>query len=150
MRIQTDKKFLKRINELRGKQSKAAFARQCGINPTTMLGYLNGTSNPLLENLRKIAAALGVTVGWLVDDETVIYRDVTDKSQTVIGNGQVVAGKEIKGNVSVGEQPQTRMEGFLDDDERELILMMRDLGGKRVLNKFKRELLELQKFIDGE
>lgn len=52
-----------------GRAGKTAFAEKCGIKPTTMLGYLKGSSQPNLENLIKIASSCNVTVGWLANGE---------------------------------------------------------------------------------
>ncbi len=60
--------FVDRLDQLRGITSKAEFARKCGLKQTTMLGYLNGTSEPNLENLKKIAVANKVTISWLVGE----------------------------------------------------------------------------------
>lgn len=61
--------FPDRLNQLRGGLSKNSFARKCDIKQTTMIGYLNGTSEPNLENLIQIAAACNVSVGWLAAGE---------------------------------------------------------------------------------
>jgi len=60
--------FVERLNTLRGGRSKAAFARECGLSQTTMLGYLNGESQPNIENLIKIAKSQHVSVAWLVGE----------------------------------------------------------------------------------
>lgn len=153
----TDKKFTSRLETLRGDLSKAAFAESCGINSVTMLGYLNGKSLPNLTNLRKIAAANNVTVGWLVDDETIIYKDAPNRPQIVNGNNNISAGGKISDNV-FAESPRQkktethkqRMEGYLDDDELELIHMLRDIGGRRMVQRFKQELLRKQQLFDSE
>lgn len=62
--------FIERLNILRNGLSKNAFAQKCDIKQTTMLGYLNGTSQPNLENLIKISKANNVTIGWLAGEET--------------------------------------------------------------------------------
>lgn len=64
--------FVQRLNELKGSISKNAFAKKCGIKQTTMLGYLNGSSQPNLENLIKIAKAGNVNVAWLVGEEETV------------------------------------------------------------------------------
>lgn len=148
-----DKKFIERLSILKGRMAKSTFADASGINSVTMLGYLNGSSQPTLEKLRTIAKNNNVTVGWLVDDETVIYRDAP-KEQVVNGTGNITAGGRISGTVSstVSQQgrqhPQLRKDEYLDQDELELITMIRDLGGKRIIAKFKAELLKLQRFLD--
>lgn len=137
---------MQRLAILRGSLSKAAFARSCEIKPTTMLDYLNGNTEPQLSVLRKIADAHGVTVGWLVDDETVIYKD--KPAQSVVGNGNVQAGGKISGTVH-STLPPAPIEGYLSPEEMELITMIRDLGGRRIINKFRQELIKLQEIIDG-
>jgi transcriptional regulator with XRE-family HTH domain len=116
-----------------------------------MLGYLNGNSSPSLEKLRQIAESQGVTVGWLVDDETIISNS-TGKNQIVTGNGIVTAGGKITGSVQVRDEAGQKipMEGFLDDEELSLITMIRDLGGRRIIKRFKEELKRIQKIVDGE
>jgi transcriptional regulator with XRE-family HTH domain len=152
-----DKKFSKRLNELRGDLNKAAFAEVCGINSVTMLGYLNGKSLPNLEKLRKIAEACGVTVGWLVDDETIIYKDSSKPPQIVNGNNNISAGGRISDNIFSGQTPQSgevehkqRMDGYLDEDELELVQMLRDIGGRRMVQRFKQELLRKQQLFDSD
>lgn len=66
-----DMKFNERLESLRVLRSlsKNAFAVKCDIKPTTMLGYLNGTSEPNLEALLKITDTYNVPVGWLAAGE---------------------------------------------------------------------------------
>ena len=73
--------FTKRVDELRGSGSKNAFAKKCGIKPTTMLGYLNGTSQPNLENLIKISKANGVTISWLAGED--VPKEFPKKTATI-------------------------------------------------------------------
>jgi transcriptional regulator with XRE-family HTH domain len=157
MRNKTDKKFISQLEKLRGGRDKKQFAIDSGINPATMLGYLNGKSAPNLANLRQIAAANNVTVGWLVDDETIIYKDSPTRSQVVTGNNNISAGGKISDSFITRSTPQNgvdghrqRMEGFLDDDELELIHMLRDIGGRRMVQSFKKELIRKQQIFDND
>ncbi|MBU0680129.1 MAG: helix-turn-helix domain-containing protein [Proteobacteria bacterium] len=61
--------FHKRLRALVGEISDNAFAKKCDIPGSTMRGYLDGSSQPNLENLAKIANACGVSVGWLAAGE---------------------------------------------------------------------------------
>ena len=62
------KDFVARLNSLVNGKSKAEFSRMCDIQPSTMGGYLSGSSKPSLENLLKIAKRCGVTVAWLIGE----------------------------------------------------------------------------------
>lgn len=52
-----------------GSRSGRKFAAECGVQDSTMRGYLLGKYEPTIENLIKIARASNVTVGWLADGE---------------------------------------------------------------------------------
>ncbi len=56
--------FKERLQELIGERSAAAFARQCGLPPTSIRGYLL-SNEPNLENLVRIAERSGVMLDWL-------------------------------------------------------------------------------------
>lgn len=60
--------FIERLTELMGEEETRPFARRCGMTDTSIRNYLKGT-DPTLKSLIKIAAACGVTVGWLIGEE---------------------------------------------------------------------------------
>jgi transcriptional regulator with XRE-family HTH domain len=47
--------------------SQAELAARCGCNQPAVVGWEQGTRTPSIKRLQRIAAALGVTVGDLVD-----------------------------------------------------------------------------------
>lgn len=96
------KNFKNRINKCRKRLGKNEFARKCNLKPATMLGYLNGTSEPNLKNLIQIAQACNVTVGWLANGEQpkrpglpVDNHDAKMLRKEMAANGKIAA--EIKG-----------------------------------------------------
>ena len=97
-----EKNFKNRINECRKRLGKNEFARKCNLKPATMLGYLNGTSEPNLKNLIQIARACNVTVGWLANGEQpkrpglpVDNHDAKMLRKEMAANGKIAA--TIKG-----------------------------------------------------
>ena len=64
-----EKTFKDRLHALMGSKSGRKFAEHCGVQDSTMRGYLLGKYEPTIENLKKIARACNVTVGWLADGE---------------------------------------------------------------------------------
>ncbi len=80
-----NKTFIKRLNSLGKDISKAAFARKCDIKQTTMIGYLNGTSEPNLENLQKIAKANDVKVSWLIGEDKKVAQGISLERHKEIG-----------------------------------------------------------------
>lgn len=60
--------FIDRLRALIGEGSMHAFSARCGISDSLLRKYLAG-SLPGLDNLIRIAAACGVSVGWLAAGE---------------------------------------------------------------------------------
>ena len=60
------KKFLKRLNDLRGERSVVAFARDCGIPQPTMQNYCRGERIPSMEAMCRICNANVVSSDWLL------------------------------------------------------------------------------------
>ncbi len=60
--------FVERLRSLVGGGSVRGFANIVGTSPNAMRTYLAGTSEPTLGMLRKIAAATGVSVAWLIGE----------------------------------------------------------------------------------
>ena len=104
---------------------------------------------PRRATIRKIADYFGCSIGWLATGEGDVFEAETMKRDMVlIGNGSVMAGRHIKGNVTLGGQEQSALE--LSAEERELILLLREVGGKKVLKKFKDELERIKAFIEEQ
>ena len=61
--------FVERLKKLRGKVSRAKFARQAGISPNTYYRYETGTRLPDINVLSRIADHANVTPGWLLGKE---------------------------------------------------------------------------------
>ncbi len=64
-----EKTFKDRLHVLMGSKSGRKFAADCGVQDSTMRGYLLGKYEPTIENLVKIASACNITVGWLAAGE---------------------------------------------------------------------------------
>lgn len=60
------KKFLERLNALRGERSVVGFARDCGIPQPTMANYCKGERIPSMEAMRMICIANVVSADWLL------------------------------------------------------------------------------------
>lgn len=61
--------FAARVREVVGETSVRAFAREAQIDEKSLRKYLEGTGEPGLANLRRLAARGGVTVEWLATGE---------------------------------------------------------------------------------
>jgi transcriptional regulator with XRE-family HTH domain len=60
-----------RLAAQRGKNvTQAWLAAQCGVSGPTVSQWETGVIEPTVSSLKKIAKALGVTVGWLAAGET--------------------------------------------------------------------------------
>lgn len=80
------KKFTKRLNSLVGDLSGNAFARKCGVKPTTMNGYLNGKFEPTVEILVQIAKACNVSVAWLTGETDIKETLLTTEAATYVAD----------------------------------------------------------------
>ena len=58
--------FPERLTLLRGKTSRALFAKQLGINENTLRNYEKGLSLPNIDVAARICQIYGVTPGWLL------------------------------------------------------------------------------------
>ncbi|MBQ4781984.1 helix-turn-helix domain-containing protein [Pectobacterium versatile] len=57
--------FAERLNLLVGSESGRSFARKVGIPYSTFYKYQQGTTQPTLDNLIMLSAAMGVSIEWL-------------------------------------------------------------------------------------
>lgn len=64
-----EKLFKERLSILIGERGCQIFVRRTGIHEANIRHYLSGDSLPTLKILEKIAAANGVSVGWLIGEE---------------------------------------------------------------------------------
>ena len=70
---------LKRIRELKGHDTQASAAKQCGLLQSTWNGIENGRSLPSLETLETIATKLGVPIHQFFNEEPeVIYTEAPE------------------------------------------------------------------------
>lgn len=60
------KKFLERLNALRGERSVVGFARDCGIPQPTMANYCKGERIPSMEAMYRICNANVISADWLL------------------------------------------------------------------------------------
>lgn len=89
-----------------------------------MIGYLNGTSEPNLENLIKIASACNVSVGWLAAGELTKNEDVNNE-----GSKRLVADQNFP--VRLKSELGIRKPAFLAEKSEIPLERIRDfLAGK--------------------
>lgn len=151
--------FVERLHTLKGSMSLNAFSSKCDIPYSTMRGYFEKGTDPGLENLKKIAKACNVTISWLSG-----YEQDAARSQDIAGDNNISVGGKISGGSVVGtgsrgytrteqpKQPEKEMTlaDFLVQDEIDLILRIRGLGGKLAIKRLNKELDEIEKLISGE
>ena len=71
--------------------------------------------------------------------------------QNLIGDGNVMAGGLISNSLNGSQSAKSPTgKNQIDLDEKELILKLRDVGGKRTLRKFINELDRIKKLLDDE
>lgn len=94
------------IKELLNKRNidKRILATRTGINYNTIRSYIDSAKNIPLENLKKIAKALNVSVSYLLgeitDDEIRIENAIQEFNQNLkSGNGLQIYYKEIEPNL---------------------------------------------------
>lgn len=117
-------------------------------NSATISRWWNGNVIPGTKNIRLIAEYFCCDVDWLASGRGAPFHGSGngESSITLIGNGSVMAGRHIKGNVTLGSQEQSAL--VLTAEERELVFLLREVGGKKVLKKFKDELERIKAFIE--
>lgn len=86
------------------------------------------------------------------DREGLVEPEISGKNSTrdgsvIVGNGNIQAGRTIKGDIQSNKAKQ-RIEDFLDDDELALILLMREYGGKAMVKKFTDEMTKVKKMFE--
>lgn len=86
--------FQHRLMLLKKATSLNAFANHCNIPYSTMRGFLEDSGNPTLENLKKIAAACNVTVGWLAGEENDEWTRTKNRGLPIERHMEV--GEELK------------------------------------------------------
>ncbi len=104
-----DSLFLGRLQQLKGGETDAEFARRCGVGYTTMKRYLEG-STPGLDNAAAIAEANSVTLDWLygrdnvpaVRSDSVILPRFDVRASA--GAGALVAAEEVSEYFAVGRE----------------------------------------------
>lgn len=84
--IDTEKNSLAtRVKECMGAKSVSAFARDCGMNESTLRYILSG-SFPRTDHLTSIANASGVTIDWLATGKGIRYiRDLKHAQERLNG-----------------------------------------------------------------
>jgi len=80
-RVEIQKNFSTRINELIGDSSVSAFARQVGLKQAALDRYSKGINSPAADALVTISSKCGVSVDWLLgltDERTPKRQTPTD------------------------------------------------------------------------
>ena len=148
-----EKTFAQRLQILidSKKISQLDLANGVGVSGPMVTNWLNGkTKSVRRTTLQKLSAFFGCNIEWLASGEGEMFpphRDRRQTKQVLTGNGNIQAGGRISGATTMGQQPPGLI---LDGDEQELILKLRDFGGKKMIQKFLKELEALEKLIDGQ
>ena len=58
--------FMKRIEELKGDMTYAAFGEKVGLDTSVIYNYVTGGRVPVMAALKKIAESCDVSVDWLL------------------------------------------------------------------------------------
>lgn len=77
------------------KLNKSAFARKCGIEQSTMAGYLSGKSSPTVENAIKIAKGNEVSLIWLTTGEGPMFKKLGVENNS-IGPSNISPGPSME------------------------------------------------------
>ncbi|MGB3209458.1 MAG: helix-turn-helix transcriptional regulator [Desulforhopalus sp.] len=141
---------LQRLIDIK-KISQVDVAEGVGVSEPMVTNWLNGkTKSPRRTTLQKLVDFFGCNIEWLADGTGEIFpqkeQSGGEKKLIINGNSNIQAGGQISGQATIS--PRESSPVILDEDELQLILMLRDTGGKRMLRKFKNELIQLQKIID--
>lgn len=124
------------------KQSSSAISR-----------WWNGRFVPGNKNVRLIAGYFGCDVDWLAYGEGHPFP-AHEKSRSIVGDNGVKAGRGAakisdRDKVSAFDKQHDAPLVF-DEEEKRFIVLVREVGGKQALRKFKKELLCLKQIIDKE
>ena len=70
--------FQRKLKLLMEDRKRGAIAKRVGIHPISLAGYINRGVTPSAEVVVRLARALEVDVGWLIDEtrELPVVRDV--------------------------------------------------------------------------
>jgi len=126
-------------------------AEHFGINKTLIYSWVKHGN---ITQTGKILAKLPyISLDWLETGEGPMMADQikTDPgNQTIIGTKSIQAGRSINGQQTIGGGDHHGIELVLDDDEKKLILLSREVGGKMMLRKFIDDLEQLKKLIERQ
>lgn len=137
---------LKKINQ-------SGLAAAIGINHARVSDWLRGSvKKPQRDTVRKIAVFFGCDVEWLATgkgDPWPAKTETGSNNVTLMGDGSIMAGRSISGGIAIsGEGRGGRPRLILEEDEEELILLLREVGGKMALRKFVAELQKIKSLLD--
>ena len=111
------------------------------------------TAKPRRATLHKLADFFGCSIDWLADGVGEPFPK-DGKSLSIVGNGNIQAGRggvKISGGAKVNTSDNHQDAPFvLDEEEMQFIALIREVGGKQALRKFRAELLRLRQIIDKE
>lgn len=98
------------------------------------------------KNSLKLATYFDCDKNWLRDGEGSPFRTGRTGDMIITGDANIQAGGKISGTAFVQNKPEQIQ---LDQDEFELIKELREVGGKMMIKKFRKQLDELKKIIEG-
>ena len=132
------------------KISQADLAKGVSASEPMVTNWLNGkTKSVRRTTLQKLAHFFGCNIEWLATGKGEMFPPAADRRQpelTITGNGNIQAGGKISGSRSVVGHQGVGLQ--LDSDEQRLILRLREVGGKKMLKKFLRDLDKLEELIE--
>ena len=132
---------------------QADLARALKQSSSAISRWWNGNFVPGNKNVRLIAGYFGCDVDWLAYGEGHPFP-AHEKSRSIVSDNGIKAGRggvKIRGGEKVrAYDKQHDAPLVFDEEEIRFIALVREVGGKQALRKFKKELLRLQQIIDKE
>lgn len=137
----------------RKKIDQKGVAMAINIDRAQVSKWLSETvGTPRRTTLQKLADFFGCSIEWLADGVGEPFPK-DEKSLSIVGNGNIQAGRRVKisGGAKVNTSDNQQEAPFvLDEEEMQFIALIREVGGKQALRKFRAELLRLRQIIDKE
>jgi len=113
-----------------GKVNKSAFARKCGIEQSTMAGYILGKSTPTIESIVKISESNNISLVWLITGKG-------EEQPTINATNPINSFNDIKDNEdcnislihTTNQKPQRGRRSIdLSEKEERIVLALRKIG----------------------
>ena len=138
------------------KISQVVLAKGIGVNEARITGWLNrSVKSPRRTTFQKLADFFDCSIDWIAEGKGEPFPPKKDSSNGDIilkAKNSIQAGHQIIGgkqSVMVSPGPEIELVG-LDKDERELIFLLREVGGKMTLRKFVAELEKIKLLLSEQ